>query len=152
MSNERSFHFHSGRRIAEDDFVACQSHGGFTKFAWTVAPKYHHSAQGSAGISIATAQVYWVDDRRFCRPPASWRILYRTGDRWEPVKAQAPLGAGKDRFNDVVFDPVTAMAIRLEVEPQEISYRAGDIGPPDAFFLSKDMIWRECGIIEWRIR
>ena len=102
--------------------------------------------------TVSSAEIYWVDDRRFCHPPASWRILYRVGDRWEPVKSKGPYGVDKDRFDAVAFEPVITTAVRLEVEPKAISYKAGQIGPPDAFFLNKDVVWRECGIIEFRIR
>jgi hypothetical protein len=51
----------------------------------------------------------------------------------------------------VTFDPVTTEAVRLEVEPQKIHYREGEIGPPAALFLEADIDWRECGVIEWRV-
>jgi hypothetical protein len=51
----------------------------------------------------------------------------------------------------VSFEPVKTSAVRLEVEPRPISYRAGQIGPPEALFLEKDIEWRELGIIEWRV-
>jgi hypothetical protein len=47
---------------------------------------------------------------------------------------------------------VTTSAIRIEVEPKNIHYKAGEIGPPGANFLNADIDWRELGIIEWRIR
>ena len=36
-------------------------------------------------VKVSGAQVYWFDDRRFCRVPASWRVLYKDGDGWKPV-------------------------------------------------------------------
>jgi len=106
----------------------------------------------SGPTTISSTSVYWVDDRRFCRPPESWRVLVLDGGSWKPVAAGDPYGVAKDRFNTVAFAPVTTKAVRLEVEPRKIPYRAGDIGPPDALFLSKDITWRECGIIEWRVK
>jgi hypothetical protein len=108
-----------------------------------------------ATTTLSSADVYWVDDRRFCRPPDSWRVLYKKDGRWMPVTprgADPAYGVDKDRFNTITFDPVATTAVRLEVEPRKIPYKAGDIGPPDALFLSKDMTWRECGIIEWRVK
>ena len=101
---------------------------------------------------VSSAEVYWVDDRRFCRPPASWRILYKDDQIWKPVAARQAYGAKKDEFNRVTFDSVRARALRLEIEPQKIPYKAGQIGPPEALFLEKDIEWRECGVIEWRIK
>jgi hypothetical protein len=101
--------------------------------------------------TISSSEVYWVDDNRFCRVPGSWRILYQVGTRWQPVLARDPYRVEKDTFNRVTFDPVTATAVRLEVEPQKVLYRAGQIGPPAALFLRKDTEWREFGVIEWRV-
>jgi DUF1680 family protein len=101
--------------------------------------------------TVSSAAVYWFDDRRFCRLPASWRVLYRDGDAWRPVAARDPYAVTKDAFNRVNFDPVTTTAVRLEIEPTTTMYKAGDIGPPDAMFIRDDIEWRECGLLEWRI-
>jgi hypothetical protein len=101
---------------------------------------------------IESAEVYWVDDRRFCRLPASWRILYRDGDAWKPVRPRGAYSVGKNRFDRIAFEPVITTAVRIEVEPKTIHYKSGEIGPPGAMFLSADIDWRELGIIEWRIR
>jgi hypothetical protein len=95
--------------------------------------------------------VYFADDRRFCRLPTSWRILYKAGDGWKPV-AHDTYGVAKDRFNHVAFDAVTRTAVRIEVEPVTRHYRSGEIGPPDAMFLTGDTDWREFGLIEWRVK
>jgi hypothetical protein len=51
----------------------------------------------------------------------------------------------------VHFEPVTATALRLEIEPQTVQYTAGRIGPPDGMFLTRDLAWREAGVLEWRL-
>jgi uncharacterized protein len=101
---------------------------------------------------ISASDVYFVDDKRFCKLPASWRLLYQEGGQWKPMAARAPLGVEKDKFNTVTFEPVTATAVRLEVEPKRVSYKAGQIGPPGAMFIDKDVEWGEFGIIEWRVK
>jgi uncharacterized protein len=103
-------------------------------------------------VRISSSSVYFVDDRRFCRLPASWRIVYKDGDVWKPVANQAPYAADRDRFNEIAFQPVTTTAVRIEVEPQSILYKGGAAGPPAAMRISKDTIWREFGIIEWRVK
>ena len=100
---------------------------------------------------VSSAQVYWFDDRRFCRLPASWRVLYKDGDSWKPVANLEPYVVAKDKFNSVNFAPVTTIAVRLEVEPTTKFYKAGQIGPPAAMFIDKDTQWREFGLLEWRI-
>lgn len=101
--------------------------------------------------TISSSRVYWFDDKRFCKLPASWRLLYRAGQEWVPVDASGPFEVRKDEFSIVTFQPVITTAVRLEVEPQTVPYRAGEIGPPDAMFISEDLNWREFGIIEWRV-
>ena len=100
---------------------------------------------------VSSAQVYWFDDRRFCRLPTSWRILYKEGETWKPVANIESYAVGKDKFNSVSFAPVTTTAVRLEVEPTTKFYKAGQIGPPAAMFIERDTQWREFGLLEWRI-
>ena len=101
---------------------------------------------------VSTAEAYWADDRRFCRLPESWRIVYKSGERWEPVAARGAYGVNANRFNRIDFDPVVTRAVRIEVEPKTVHYKTGEIGPPAAMFLNAPVDWREFGIIEWRIR
>lgn len=102
-------------------------------------------------VEISSAKVYFVDDKRFCRLPKSWRILYKKGNRWITVENQNPYSVKKDRFNAMTFKPVKMFSVRIEVEPQTILYKAGSIGPPGALFIDKDIQWREFGIIEWQV-
>jgi uncharacterized protein len=105
-----------------------------------------------APTEVSSAEVYFVDDRRFCRLPASWRILYKDGNSWKPVANNEPYTVDKDKFNRVTFIPVRTTAVRLEVEPQSILYKAGAAGPPEALTIRRDTVWREFGLIEWRIK
>ena len=102
--------------------------------------------------SISSADVYFADDKRFCKLPTSWRIVYRDGETWKPVTARGAYGVEQDRFNHADFAPVTTTAVRIEVEPVTRHYNSGEIGPPDAMFLNKEIEWRELGIIEWRVK
>ena len=70
--------------------------------------------------AVSEARLYWFDDtgRGAVRVPASWRLLYRDGAEWKPVKAAGPFGVEKDRFNRVTFEPVTTDAMRVEVTMQ----------------------------------
>lgn len=52
------------------------------------------------------------------RVPASWRLLYRAGDEWKPVKNLETYETEKDRYNKVTFKPVTTNALRFEVTMQ----------------------------------
>jgi DUF1680 family protein len=67
---------------------------------------------------VSEVEVYWFDDGGECRVPASWRVLYKDGEEWEPVKTPGPYGVEKDRYNAVAFEPVTTSGLRLEVALQ----------------------------------
>jgi hypothetical protein len=70
--------------------------------------------------TISETAVYWFDDtgRGECRVPASWRLLYKDGEQWKPVDNLQPYTVVKDRYNPVMFKPVTTTALRLEVTLQ----------------------------------
>ena len=71
--------------------------------------------------TLSKAEVYWFDDtgRGQCRVPASWRLLWTDGHEWKPVEATSAYGVEKDKFNRVTFEPITAKAIRLDVQLQK---------------------------------
>jgi hypothetical protein len=65
-------------------------------------------------------EVYWFDDsgRGGCRVPEACRVLYRDGSQWKPVATSDTLGVAKNTANRLVFEPVTTVALRLEVQLQ----------------------------------
>ena len=64
--------------------------------------------------------VYWFDDTGVgsCRAPAEWRLLWRDGDEWKPVrlKGDAKYGAALNQFNMISFEPVTTRELKLEAK------------------------------------
>ncbi|SHN29733.1 glycoside hydrolase family 127 protein [Chitinophaga sp. CF418] len=68
--------------------------------------------------TVSESQVYWYDDSPFgdCRIPASWRILYKQGDQWIPVKNVTPYTVTKNKYDSVQFEPVKTTALKLEVQ------------------------------------
>lgn len=82
---------------------------------------------------ISSAAVYWFDDSPWggCKVPQSWSLSYKTADgQWLPVEDATSYGTLKGAMNRVRFAPVTATAVRLNIELQ-----------PDA----------SAGIFEWEI-
>lgn len=67
--------------------------------------------------TVSESSVYWFDDGPSggCRIPASWKILYKEGDNWVPVKNLTPYEISKDKYNGIKFEPVKTKALRLEV-------------------------------------
>jgi hypothetical protein len=70
--------------------------------------------------TVSECQVYWFDDtgRGEVRAPAAWRLLYRDGTEWKPVRAREPYGIERDTYNRVVFEPVSTSGLRLELTMQ----------------------------------
>lgn len=70
--------------------------------------------------TISCVQVYWFDDtgQGECRTPASWNILYKQNDKFEPVSNPQGYGTEKDRFNKTSFGPVQTDAVRIEIQSQ----------------------------------
>ena len=69
---------------------------------------------------VSIVEVYWFDDtgRGECRPPESWRILFKEGENWRPVWTEDEYGVEIDRWNRVVFETVRTTAVRLEMKSQ----------------------------------
>ncbi len=66
---------------------------------------------------ISSSDVYWFDDGTFgeCRIPAGWRLLFKQGNDWVPVKNKSEYEVLKDHYSKVTFEPVTTEALRLEI-------------------------------------
>jgi DUF1680 family protein len=70
--------------------------------------------------AIDGCAVYWFDDTGVgqCRVPTEWRLLWRDGDEWKPVKltGDSSYGVALDQFNKLAFEPVTTRELRIEVK------------------------------------
>jgi len=77
-------------------------------------------------VTISEASIYWFDDsvQGSVRVPASWKMVYKDGDQWLPVRAKDPYGVAKNAYNTVRFAPVRSAAFRLEIQSSE-GYSAG---------------------------
>ncbi len=78
----------------------------------------------AAPARVSEVDVYWFDDtgRGECRVPASWQILYKSGNTWKPVANTTPYIVEKDKFNHIRFRPVRTTALRLELQlPEKFS-------------------------------
>lgn len=83
---------------------------------------------------VSEVQVYWFQDAPTgggVGLPASWRVLYREGDKWLPVENPGDYVVKADQFNTVTFRPVKTDGLRLEVK------------------LADDI---SAGVHEWRVR
>jgi len=101
---------------------------------------------------ISEVSVYWKDDKQYCSLPRSWDLEYKSGDIWLPVENTTEYTVAKDRFNTVTFEPVAAIALRLNVILDGLNFKKGELGPPDGNYMPEDVTWYECGIIEWVVK
>ncbi|HSK09104.1 MAG TPA: beta-L-arabinofuranosidase domain-containing protein [Vicinamibacterales bacterium] len=72
-------------------------------------------------VTVSEASVYWFDDTGGggVRVPASWRLLYKSGSDWVPVKSSGEPPVAKARWNTIGFAPVRTTALRLEIQAQK---------------------------------
>jgi len=70
---------------------------------------------------VSACSVYWFDDGPGggCRIPASWKILYKSGNRWIPVNVTGGYPVNKDKLDTAAFQAVVTTALRLEVTLQK---------------------------------
>jgi DUF1680 family protein len=71
--------------------------------------------------TVSSTEIYWFDDtgRGGVRVPASWRLLYKSGDQWLPVQTQSAFGTARNAWNPLSFAPVTTMGLRIELSMQQ---------------------------------
>ena len=67
---------------------------------------------------VSSVQVYWLDNGKEIRTPASWRLLYRQGETWKEV-GNTLYCTKRDTFNEVSFPPVEADGLILEIRMQQ---------------------------------
>lgn len=69
---------------------------------------------------ISAAEVYWLDDTPGgrCKPPRTWKLIYRDGKKWKEVKGASAYGTEVNTFNRVTFEPFETDHIRLFAEFQ----------------------------------
>jgi DUF1680 family protein len=95
----------------------------FPRFSWWDRQGSVETVQYEfpAARQVAKVQVYWFHDQPGggCALPASWVVLTKDGDRWQPVEAAGPYGTGSGGFQTVEFTPVTTTGIRLQVQLQQ---------------------------------
>jgi len=92
-------------------------------FDWWPAKNTNQWAQYDFAkpAKVSAVEVYWFDDTGIgeCRPPKSWRVLYRENGEWKPVAHTSGYGCDKDHYNRATFDPVVTDGLRLDVEMPE---------------------------------
>jgi uncharacterized protein len=101
--------------------------------------------------TVGSVEIYWKDDKQYCQVPESWQLLYKSGNKWVPVKNMSDYTVDKDKFNTVTFEPVTTEGLRIEIKLRGLEFRKGELGPPDGNYMPDNEIWYETGIIEWKV-
>lgn len=68
--------------------------------------------------TVSESSIYWFDDAPFggCRIPASWKVLYKDGENWVPVKNTTEYKITKDKYDTIKFEPVKTKALRVEIK------------------------------------
>jgi DUF1680 family protein len=71
--------------------------------------------------TVSSSDIYWFDDtgRGGVRVPASWRLLYKSGEQWLPVETTSAFGTVRNTWNAISFKPVNTSALRIELSMQQ---------------------------------
>jgi len=69
---------------------------------------------------ISQMEIYWFDDTGIgeCRIPASWKLFYKEGDKWQEVYTVDKYGVEKDKYNSIIFETVRTNSLKIEVQSQ----------------------------------
>jgi uncharacterized protein len=71
--------------------------------------------------TVSRAKTYWWTEHYEhggVREPASWRLLYKDGDGWQPVANPSGYGVAKNQYNEVTFQPVKTTELKIEIQFQ----------------------------------
>jgi DUF1680 family protein len=74
--------------------------------------------------TLSQLRVYWFDDSPKgggCRVPASWRVLVRKDNRWQPVQPlpDSSYGTKRDAWQEIRFTPVSTNMVQIEIQLQK---------------------------------
>ena len=72
---------------------------------------------------VSSVDVYWKDDKQFCKLPESWRLLYKDGSTWRPVKSSTGFPVARDKYVTAAFEPIVASGLRMEIQLRRSSMR-----------------------------
>lgn len=125
-SGASASHCHSGDAVdAMNDGIEPKSSGDqdIPRFTWWDHRGTKEWAQYDFAKStkVSSVSVYWFDDagRGQCRVPATWRLMARRGDGWEPVYGAGDYGVTKDAWNTSRFPAIETTGLRIEVQLRE---------------------------------
>jgi len=71
---------------------------------------------------VQEMKIFWFDDKDLnagCRIPKSYKVLYKSGSRWIPVKPFRAYPNARDQYNKFGIEPITTTALKLELQLEE---------------------------------
>ena len=72
--------------------------------------------------TVSRVKTYWWTEHYEnggVREPASWRLFYKDGETWKPVRNLSAYGVKRDQYNEVAFEPIKTTELKIEVQFQE---------------------------------
>lgn len=84
-------------------------------------------------VRLQETKVYWLEADHYdidFRLPVSWKLEYKSGEQWIPVKNMEPYEIARDKYCKIRFEPVMTKALRLTAQLQE---------------------GKSAGILEWKV-
>jgi hypothetical protein len=68
---------------------------------------------------VSGMKIFWFDDLDLnagCRIPKSYRVLYKSGNSWLPVKPTNGYMNKRDQYNNIPIEKIKTTALKLEMQ------------------------------------
>jgi len=97
--------------------------------------------------------VYWLAFEHYdvsYKAPASWKLLYKSGETWKEVEATSAYGTELDKYNKLTFKTIktTGLKIVASLQKGKLATKAAESGPQ--LVETRDKAYSG-GIIEWKV-
>ncbi|MCL1821414.1 MAG: glycoside hydrolase family 127 protein [Prolixibacteraceae bacterium] len=107
----------------------------------------HIGYQFDEPTQVSSVEVFWLAFEHYdviYKAPKSWKLFYKDGGNWKEVENASGYGVEIDRYNKVVFKPVTTTELRLTAQLRRSGDEDGEV--PEAAKRGYSG-----GVIEWKV-
>lgn len=103
---------------------------------------------------VSSVEVYWLAFDHYdviYKAPESWKLLYKDGSVWKEVKNPSPYGTELDKYNKVMFEPITTTELKIVAQLQRPKTEASSSEEKGPQVVDTDRRGYSGGVIEWKV-
>jgi len=102
---------------------------------------------------VSSVEVYWLAFDHYdvsYKAPASWKLLYKSGETWKEVEATSAYGTELDKYNKLAFKTIKTNGLKIVASLQKgkATTKPTESGPQ--LVETRDKAYSG-GIIEWKV-